>query len=102
MHAAVAAAAPGAVIVLQGLCGAATGAPRSLDVDRLVVGDMTLRGALGSPGRWPAAIALLESGRVAVDALVTHEMPLADFERAFAAVRARECVKLLMVPGPRA
>jgi len=103
VHAAVVAAAPGATIVLQGLCGAAVGAPRSLDVDRVVVGDLTLRGALGSPGRWPAAIALLESGRVDVAALVTHELPLRDFEEAFALVRARACVKLLMVPGgPRA
>ena len=99
VHAAVAAAAPGATIVLQGLCGAGVGAPRSLDVDRVVVHDLCLRGALGSPGRWPAAIALLESGRVAVEALVTHELPLRDFERAFALVRARACVKLLMVPG---
>jgi hypothetical protein len=99
VHTAVAAAAPGAVIILQGLCGAHAGAPRSLDVDRVVVEDMTLRGALGSPHRWPEAIALAEAGRLNLEALVSHELPLREFEAAFALVRERKAVKVLLVPG---
>ena len=100
VHTAVAAAAPGAVIVLQGLCGGGAGAPpRSLDVDRVVVEDLTLRGALGSPHRWPEAIALAEAGRLDLEALITHELPLRDFEAAFALVRERRAVKVLLVPA---
>lgn len=102
--AAIASAAPGALIVLQGLCGAsaaaaaAAGAP-PFDLDRVVVNDLTLRGAVGSPGLWPAAIALLESGAVDAAALVTHVLPLADFARALELVRSRAAIKLLLRPG---
>ena len=100
--AAVASAAPGAVIILQGLCGAAAvGAAPSpaVDTDVVVVQDLTLRGALGSPGLWPAAIALLASGAIDVDALVTHELPLREFEAALALLRSRTAVKVMLRPA---
>lgn len=98
VEAAVAAAAPGGCVVLAGLCGAGAGRP-ALDTDRVVVGDLTLRGALGSPGRWAEAIGLVASGRVDAAALVTHELPLAAWAEAFEAVRGRKGVKVLLRPG---
>lgn len=96
---AVEAAAPGATVVLAGLCGAGARRP-VLDSDRVVVSDLTLRGALGSPGRWAEAVALIESGRVDAAALVSHELPLAEYARAFGLVRSRAGVKVLLRPGP--
>jgi L-iditol 2-dehydrogenase len=97
VESAVAVAAPGATVVLVGLCGSAA-RPPALDLDRVVVYDLTLRGALGSPGRWPEAIALVESGAVDPGALVTHELPLAEWPEAFALVRSRAAVKVLLRP----
>ena len=97
VEAAVAAAAPGATVVLAGLCGAGARRP-ALDSDRVVVSDLTLRGALGSPGRWAEAVALIESGRVDAAALVSHEPPLAEYARAFDLVRSRAGVKVLLRP----
>ncbi len=91
----------GGVVVLQGLCGtaAAPAAAVALDVDLCVVNDLTLRGAVGSPGLWPATIRLLESGRLDAAAdIVTHELPLADFQAALHLVRTRGAVKVLLRP----
>ena len=100
VHAAVACAAAGAAIIVQGLCGSGAGPqPRGLDLDRLVVADLTLRGALGSPGVWPAVISLIESGAVDPARIVTHELPLRDYAHALELVRTRAAVKLLLRPG---
>ena len=76
-------------------------ATRTCHIDRLVVADLTLRGALGSPGVWPAVIALIESGAVDPARIVTHELPLSDFASALELVRARTAVKLLPGCAPR-
>ena len=85
---------PGGHIVLQGLCGCVP--QRGFDVDRIVVNDLTLRGALGSPGIWPETISLIESGAIDPGLLVTHTVPMPEFGRALEIVRRREAVKLLV------
>lgn len=96
VRAAIAAAAPGATIVLQGLCGCTP--PKGFDLDRIVINDLTLRGALGSPGIWPEVIGLIESGRIDPSAIVTHDLPIRDFARALEIIEARLAVKLLLRP----
>jgi L-iditol 2-dehydrogenase len=96
---AIAAAAPGAMIVLQGLCGCTPA--RGTDFDRVVVNDLTLRGALGSPGLWPAVIRMIEGGKVDPAAIVTHEMPMSEIASALEIVRARKAVKLIVRPSDR-
>ncbi|MDT3766841.1 alcohol dehydrogenase catalytic domain-containing protein [Gleimia hominis] len=44
------------------------------------------------------AVALLESGVIAVDEIVTHQYPLADIHDAYEAVRARKGVKIAVIP----
>jgi threonine dehydrogenase-like Zn-dependent dehydrogenase len=96
VEAAVAAAAPGATIILQGLMG---GRPeRALDLDHIVVHDLTLRGALGSPGIWPEVIALIEEGLVDPSAIVTHDQPMGDYAQILEDVRSRRAVKALLRP----
>jgi threonine dehydrogenase-like Zn-dependent dehydrogenase len=96
VEAAVAAAAPGATIVLQGLMG---GRPeRALDLDHIVVHDLTLRGALGSPNIWPEVIGLIEQGLVDPSAIVTHDRPMADYAQVLEDVRSRRAIKALLRP----
>ncbi len=90
-------AAAGATIVLQGLCGCRP--PKGFDLDRIVVNDLTLRGALGSPGIWPAVIGLIESGGVDPSAIVTHDMPISALKEALAIIRARQAIKLVLRPN---
>ena len=45
---------------------------------------------------WYQAEALLRSGRLELDDIVTHEFPIADYERAFATMRSGEGIKVLM------
>lgn len=93
---AVALAAPGAIVVLQGLLGHLPA--RGIDLDRIVVNDLALRGALGSPGVWPQVVALIAGGAVDPAAIVTHELPMSRFAQGFELVRRREAVKVVLRP----
>ncbi|HEY0448642.1 zinc-dependent alcohol dehydrogenase [Actinophytocola sp.] len=63
----------GGRVLLLGL----TGAPAvPLDVDAVVLRDLTVVGSLGSPSVWPAAVDLVASGRIAPGRLVSHEFGL--------------------------
>jgi 2-desacetyl-2-hydroxyethyl bacteriochlorophyllide A dehydrogenase len=78
--AAVRATADGGSLAALGLCGQ----PEvPLDVDTLVLRDLTLLGSLGSPGVWPDAIELVESGRVLPSAIVSHQVGLDESAGAF-------------------
>ncbi|HZC73713.1 MAG TPA: alcohol dehydrogenase catalytic domain-containing protein [Jatrophihabitans sp.] len=69
------------VVVLLGLTGAAS---TPIDTDGIVLGELTVRGSLGSVGVWPQVIDLVADGRVKPSALVSHEFPLAQAAEAFA------------------
>jgi L-iditol 2-dehydrogenase len=86
------------VVVLVGFVGSVG----ELDLDDVVVRDVTLRGSLGSPGVWPAVIRLVESGAVRPSAVVSHQLALADAEEAFrlAAGRRPGVHKILVRPNP--
>ena len=77
---------PGGRLTLLGIFG---GHKANLDLDKLVIGDITLRGALGGPGVWPDMIRLIESGRVNPATIISHQMELADFSRGIEMVQSR-------------
>lgn len=89
----VAATAPGGRLVLQGLCG---GRRVGLNSDSIVVNDLTIHGALGSPGVWPDVIRLIENRRLDPAALVTDELPVSAFGEAIRRVESREAVKIVL------
>lgn len=96
---AVAAVRPAGAVVLVGL----TGASRvSVDIDTVVAKDVDLRGVNGSPGIWPETIALVASGRVRTEPLVSHRLPLAEAARAFELARGRGPGTLKVVVEPQA
>ena len=88
----------GGSVVLLGL----TGAPATpVDLDRVVVRDLTVQGSLGSPGVWPEVVALVASGQVRPSVLVSHRFGLADAAAAYALAASREpgVRKVLVLPN---
>ena len=84
---AISALAPGGRLVLAGL----TGQPEiRLPVDNIVIGDLELVGTLGSPGVWPAVLALLDSQKVHPAELVTHTFQLSEFPEAIELARDKQ------------
>jgi L-iditol 2-dehydrogenase len=45
--------------------------------------NLTVRGCIGSPGVWPAAIRFLERTRIDLSPIQTHDFPLAEAVKAF-------------------
>jgi L-iditol 2-dehydrogenase len=77
----------GGSVVLLGL----TGKPAvPIDVDRVVVGDITLRGSLGSAGVWPAVIDLVARGMIQPSQLVSHHFALDEAGAAFDLTKRRQ------------
>ena len=96
INTALASAASGARIVLQGLFA---GHPvEGLCLDPVVTRELSLLGALGSPNLWPDAIRLVESGKVNPAALVTHELPLSEYGQAINLIKTRTATKVLLRP----
>jgi 2-desacetyl-2-hydroxyethyl bacteriochlorophyllide A dehydrogenase len=93
---AIATVAPGGRIVLLGIFAGQKG--RDIDLDRIVTGDISLRGALGSPGVWPDVIALIEAGRIDPGLIVSEVLPLAGFGEGIGKVKARAGVKIVVRP----
>ena len=84
---ALSALAPGGRLVLAGL----TGQPEiPLPVDNIVIGDLEVIGTLGSPGVWPAVLALLDSQKVHPAELVTHTFRLNEFPEAIELARDKQ------------
>jgi erythritol/L-threitol dehydrogenase len=55
-----------------------------VSVDWSIISDdkeLDVRGAHLGPGCWPAAIRMIESGRLPMEKICTHQLPLAEFQR---------------------
>jgi threonine dehydrogenase-like Zn-dependent dehydrogenase len=86
--------APGGRIVVQGIF-----AGQKLDglaLDRLVIDEVTVQGALGSPGVWPEVIRLIEARRVNPGLLVTDVLHLDQYSEAIARVKGRQGIKTVV------
>jgi len=62
--------------------------------------ELVVTGTFRYANTWPAAIALVASGRVTLDDLVTGEFSLADVEKALTAGRDPHSVKAVVRPAP--
>ena len=81
---------------------ATLGLTRHVEIDALQVmrKDMTWVGVVAAVRRhWVEAIRLVASGRLDPSALITHRLPLCDALDGFAALRAREAVKVMYDPA---
>jgi len=72
-------------------------------VDWSIISDdkeLDVRGAHLGPHCWPAAIAMIESGRLPMDEICTHQLPLADFKHGLELVAdGRSSIKVSLIPG---
>ena len=71
-------------------------------VDWSIISDdkeLDVRGAHLGPHCWPAAIAMIESGRLPMDRICTHQLPLADFQQGLDLVGAGDrSIKVTLIP----
>lgn len=71
-------------------------------VDWTVIGDgksLNIHGAHLSPNTYPVAIRMLEQRLLPMDRIVTHELPLADFQKGFDMVaNGSDSVKVTLLP----
>jgi len=87
---------PGGRVVFQGLFAGQT--LSGIDLDQVVINDLQVSGALGSPNIWPDVIRLIESGKVDPAAIVSDEYPLEQFEAALEKAQAGTGIKVLVKP----
>lgn len=71
-------------------------------VDWTIIGDdkeLNVLGAHLGPHTWPAAVRMLESGILPMEAICTHQLPLAEFQRGLDLVASgTESVKVSLIP----
>jgi L-iditol 2-dehydrogenase len=78
------------------------GLARSTEIDALTVvrKNLVWLGVVAAVRRhYAEAIRLIRSGKVQLERLITHRMPLADAPSAIAAMRNGEAVKIMLAPG---
>jgi 2-desacetyl-2-hydroxyethyl bacteriochlorophyllide A dehydrogenase len=83
-----------------GMMGLFAGQRCSVDFDPLVIGGLTLYGSVGAPGLWDEVISLLARGAVVSDGIITHHIPLADFDEGIRITRERRdgAIKVILEP----
>ncbi len=85
----------GGEVILVGLAGR----PIHVDVDTLTLKEIGLKGAfVHAHETWKRAVALMESGRVNLKALISAEFPLERWEEAFRQVYTGRGIKVLLRP----
>jgi threonine dehydrogenase-like Zn-dependent dehydrogenase len=74
-----------------------------VSVDWSIISDdkeLDVLGAHLGPGCWPAAIRLIESGRLPLDEICTHQLPLSEFQKGLDLVASgKESIKVSLIPG---
>ena len=60
--------------------------------------EVTIKGSFAQLNSFPRALDYLESGKIKVDELVTHEIPLAEYGKALDLAWARQGIKIAIVP----
>ncbi len=72
-------------------------------VDWSIISDdkeLDVLGAHLGPNCWPAAIRLIEAGRLPLDDICTHQLPLSEFQKGLDLVASgKESIKVSLIPG---
>jgi erythritol/L-threitol dehydrogenase len=73
-----------------------------VSVDWSIISDdkeLDVRGAHLGPDCWPAAIRMIESGRLPMDRICTHQLPLAEFQKGLDMVASGTgSIKVSLIP----
>jgi len=74
-----------------------------VSVDWSIISDdkeLDVLGAHLGPHCWPAAIRLIEAGRLPLDDICTHQLPLSEFQKGLDLVASgKESIKVSLIPG---
>jgi threonine dehydrogenase-like Zn-dependent dehydrogenase len=91
----------GGQVVLLGIYGA----PAAIDPTPMVRARKNIVSAYGygagSTATWQRALRLLAAGRLDVEPVITHRLPLARAEDGFRLALHKQAAKVLLVPGER-
>lgn len=75
------------------------GKPISIDFEKICFKELKVTGSLGSKWTsWEKAIQLVEQGKVKTKPLVSHQMPITEWEKAFKMFESKEGLKLILTP----
>jgi L-iditol 2-dehydrogenase len=75
------------------------GNPINIDFERIAFKELQVTGFIAQKRTaWERAIKLMAHGMVSTKALITHEMPIAEWKRAFDLFESREGLKLILHP----
>ncbi|TVQ41229.1 MAG: alcohol dehydrogenase [Spirochaetaceae bacterium] len=75
------------------------GKPVTLNFEKICFKELKVTGSLGSKrSSWHAAIELLAQGLVQTDPLISHELPITEWERAFGLFEEKSGIKLMLLP----
>jgi erythritol/L-threitol dehydrogenase len=73
-----------------------------VSVDWSIISDdkeLDVRGAHLGPHCWPAAIRMIESGRLPMERICTHQFPLAEFQKGLDMVASgKDSIKVSLIP----
>ena len=73
------------------------GAPVEFDLEAVAVKELRFTGSFGQqPTSWSRALQLMRTGKVDAEALISHQLPLAEWREAFDLFERQEGVKLLL------
>lgn len=73
------------------------GAPVVFDLEAVAVKELRFTGSFGQqPTSWSRALQLMRTGKVDAEALISHQLPLAEWREAFSLFERQEGVKLLL------
>lgn len=74
-------------------------AARPVNQYRITRHEVTVLGSFIQRTAFPKVVRLLEGGRLPVERLITHRLPLAEVGRGFEALRAGEAIKVVVEPS---
>jgi L-iditol 2-dehydrogenase len=75
------------------------GRPIQIDFEQIAFKELSVTGSLGQkPTSWERSLKLMASGKVQTAPLVTHQLPLIEWEEAFRIFREREGIKVILRP----
>jgi L-iditol 2-dehydrogenase len=75
------------------------GKPVTLDFEKVCYKELAVTGSLGSTWTsWEKAIALVKQGKVKTEPLVSHQMPITEWEKAFRIFEDKSGLKLVLLP----
>jgi len=76
-----------------------TGKPADLDLDKVVEGELDVKGSWGTVWTsWRRTLNLLSSGIIKVTPLITAKLPLEKWQMGFEMMEERKALKVLLVP----